>query len=102
VHFALNCMVRGCPRLPREPFDPRRLDAQLDREARRFLNDPRNVQVDPPLEVVRLSSILKFYGEDFLAHAPSLLAYVNRYREEPVPEGYRVEFIPYDWTLAQR
>jgi len=102
VHFALNCMVRGCPRLPREPFDALQLDAQLEREARRFLNEPRNVQVDPPLGVVRLSSILRFYKGDFVARAPSLIAYVNRYREEPIPDGYRVGFIPYDWALQQR
>lgn len=102
VHFALNCMVRGCPRLPREPFDAETLDAQLDRETRRFLDEPRNVQVDPPLGVVRLSEILRFYAEDFLAQAPSLTAYVNRYRAEPVPAEYRVRFIRYDWTLSQR
>ena len=102
VHFALNCMVRGCPRLPREPFDPARLDLQLEREARYFLNEPRNVQVDPPLRLVRLNSILSFYREDFLVQAPSLVAYVNRYREEPIPESYSVSFIPYDWTLQQR
>ncbi len=102
VHFALNCMVRGCPRLPREPFDPSRLDAQLEREARHFLNEPRNIQVDPPVGVVRVSSILRFYREDFLAKAPSLVAYANRYRTEPIPEDYAVRFIPYDWILHQR
>jgi hypothetical protein len=102
VHFALNCMVRGCPRLPREPFDPVRLDAQLERETRRFLNEPRNVQVDPPLRLVRLNSILSFYSDDFLAQSPSLVAYVNRYRRDPIPEDYSVSFIPYDWTLHQR
>lgn len=101
VHFALNCMVRGCPRLPREPFDPARVDAQLEREARRFFNEPRNVQVDPPLHVVRLNSILRFYRGDFLAHAPSLVDYANRYRDEPIPEGYTIRFIPYDWALRQ-
>ncbi len=102
AHFALNCMGRGCPRLPREPFDPSRLDAQLEREARRFFNEPRNVQVDPPLRVVRLNSTVRFYREDFLAQAPSLVAYANRYLEEPIPEDYLVRFIPYDWTLQQR
>lgn len=102
VHFALNCMVRGCPRLPREAFDPARLDAQLDREARRFLNEARNVQVDPPLRVVRLNSILRFWRSDFLARAPSLAAYANRYRDEPIPADHAIRFIPYDWTLQQR
>ena len=102
VHFALNCMVRGCPRLPRAPFDSARLDAELEREARHFLNDPANVQLDPPLRVVRLNSILRFWRGDFLAQAPSLVTYANRYRDEPVPEAYAVRFIPYDWTLRQR
>jgi len=102
VHFALNCMVRGCPRLPRGPFTAGRLDTMLDAETRRFLDDPRHVQVDPPLRTVRLNSILRFYTADFLAAAPSLPAYVNRYRSAPIPEDYRVRFIPYDWTLHQR
>jgi hypothetical protein len=78
-----------------------RLDAQLDAAARLFVNEARNVLVVPERRTVRLSSIFEFYTGDFLAAAPSLLAYVNRYRTEPVPEDYEVEFIPYDWTLNQ-
>ncbi len=101
VHFALNCMVRGCPRLPREPWSPERLDAQLDAAARLFASEPRNVELLEEERVVRLSSIFDFYTADFLAQAPSLLAYVNRYRAERIPEDYEVEFIPYDWTVNQ-
>ena len=73
VHFALNCMARSCPRLPKEPFRAATLDADLDRLAREFLSDPRNAAVDPGARVVRLSEILKFYPEDFLKVAPSLV-----------------------------
>jgi len=31
-----------------------------------------------------------------------LLDYVNRYAEMTVPEGYRVKFIPYNWTSNQQ
>ena len=102
VHFALNCMARSCPRLPKEPFRAETLDADLDRLAREFLNDPRNATADPAAKVVRFSEILKFYTEDFLKGAPSLIAYANRYRDEKIPEDYRVEFIPYDWTLNKQ
>ena len=51
---------------------------------------------------VRLSEILRFYRADFLAAAPSLAAYVNRYRERTVPDSYRVEFIDYDWTVNRQ
>jgi hypothetical protein len=37
--------------------------------------------------------------ENFLAQSPSLIAYINRYRGEPVPLDYRVEFFEYDWTI---
>ena len=99
IHFALNCMVKSCPRLPREPFAAEKLEAQLDAAAREFLNDKRNVEPFPPRRVVRLSMILHWYEKDFLAKAPSLAAYVDRYRPEPLPAGEEIEFIEYDWAL---
>lgn len=102
VHFALNCMVVGCPRLPREPFDANRLEMQLDRETRLFFEEARNVRIDRAARIVYLSEILEFYTADFLAQAATLPAYVNRYRVEPVPEDYAVRFIPYDWTINQQ
>jgi len=55
-----------------------------------------------PKHVLRLSEILQFYTADFLAVAPSLASYVNRYRVALVPENYEVEFIPYDWTINRQ
>lgn len=98
AHFALNCMAAGCPRLPRTPFLAADLDTALEREARRFLNEERNVQVDHAARLVRLSSILDWYAEDF----PPLPVYISRYRAAPIPADYRVEFIPYDWALNAR
>lgn len=102
VHFALNCMVRGCPRLPREPFRADQLDMELQATAQYFLNEERNVQIQPERQTVRFSQILEFYTEDFLKKAPSLAAYANQYRDAKIPESSKVEFIPYDWTLNQK
>jgi Protein of unknown function, DUF547 len=46
IHFALNCMSVSCPVLPREVFTPEKLNAQLDREAKKFFAEPRNVAVN--------------------------------------------------------
>jgi Protein of unknown function, DUF547 len=102
VHFALNCMSVGCPRLPREPFDAARLDAQLERETRLFFSETRNLRVIEAERKVVLSEILSFYAEDFLAAAPSLVAYVNRYRSPAMPADYQVVFTPYDWTVNRQ
>jgi len=104
VHFALNCMVRSCPRLPQEAFSADELEAQLEVAAREFLNDQRNVRIDAAAREVWLSSILDFYTRDFAPDGKreSLIGYVNRYRDEPIDPGFAVKFIPYDWTLNRR
>ena len=99
VHFALNCVTRSCPRLPREPFEAARLESPLDAAAREFLNDENNVVVNDDQRRLYLSWIMSYYKADFLKSAGSLPAYVNRYRDEPVPEDYRFWWLEYDWSL---
>ena len=99
VHFALNCMAASCPRLPRTPFRAATLEAALAADTKRFLDEPRSVAVDTARRTVRLAWIFGFFPEDFLAKAPSLIAYVNARRSAPVPVDYSVEFADFDWTL---
>lgn len=99
VHFALNCMVKSCPRLPRVAFTPEKLNRQLEDEARRFFAETRNLQVLPDRKLARVSSILKFYGEDFLAKSPTLIAYINLYAPAGIPADFETEFMEYDWTV---
>jgi hypothetical protein len=104
VHFALNCMVRDCPRLPQHPFLAETLDQQLTAATEEFFNKEKNVRIDDANRVIYLSEIMDFYTEDFVpsGRARDLPSYVNRYREEPLPAGYRVKFIDYDWRINQR
>jgi hypothetical protein len=102
VHFALNCMVRACPRLPRQPFTAAKLEQQLDDAAREFFAKTLHVRIDDAARTVWFSQILEFYTGDFLQKAPSLIEYANRYRTEKIPTDYKVQFTPYDWTLNQR
>ena len=104
VHFALNCMVKGCPRLPRLPFSAEVLDTQLNHAAQEFVRDQRNVRVDKPRKLVWLSEIFSFYTEDFLRTHESLIAYLNQYRDsaDAVPNDFTIQFFPYDWTVNRR
>lgn len=99
IHFALNCMVVSCPRLLRAAFNTDKIDQQLDEAARTFIGESRNVRVDGGKREVWLSSIFKFYTEDFLAHEPGLIAYVNRYRADKIPTDFAIRFQDYDWTV---
>jgi hypothetical protein len=116
VHFALNCASRSCPRLPARAFTAGGLQDELEREARRFVGEARNVDVDLAARVVRLSSIFTWYEEDFTrwmrvqypAEPATLAGYVRRLAD---PErraaldacaGCAVRFVRYDWGLNDR
>lgn len=101
VHFALNCMSKGCPRLPKKPFSAKNLSKELEDQARFFFSEERNVQVDEKEKKVLLSEILDFFPEDFLKKEKTLIGYANRYRAKgkTLPDSYKVDFIPYDWRV---
>jgi hypothetical protein len=101
VHFALNCASGGCPRLPREAFVPERVHDQLDREARTFIGEKRNVDYDAARKRVKLSMIFKWYKDDFAKDDAGLIAYLNKYRPaaQPLPPDVIIEHVEYDWRL---
>ncbi len=104
VHFALNCMVRSCPRLPRTPFRSDTLDADLEHLTREFFADRKHLVIDPGKRTIAVSAILDFYTEDFVAsgRAEDLPIYINLYRDSPLPADYRLEFLDYDWRINQQ
>ena len=101
VHFALNCASLGCPRLPREAFTPDKLDAQLERETRRFCNERRNVDFDAAGKRLRLSHIFDWYKADFGGDPAAVIGFINRYRDgnAKLPVDAKVEYVDYDWSL---
>ena len=103
VHFALNCMVKDCPRLPKTIFNVKDLETSLQTAAIEFFNKPKHIKIDTDEKIVYLSGIMKFYTKDYVASGKKqdLVAYVNQYREDAIPADYKVKFLKYDWTINQ-
>jgi len=101
IHFALNCMVKDCPRLPQTAFTVAELETQLEDATKEFINSPKHVRYDAEAKTVHLSRILKWYRKDFGPEEEDLLKYLNRYRKDPIPEEAHIEWLPYDWSLNQ-
>lgn len=70
VHFALNCAARSCPPLRAEAYVSARVNAQLDEQARRYLNRPGAVTVDAAARTVAVTQLFEWFRADFLAGAP--------------------------------
>lgn len=107
IHFAINCMSASCPPLRREPYEPAKVDAQLDEQGRIFLSDPRGAYLKG--ETAVLSEIFRFFTSDFTdAHAKAtgqpkveLLDSIRKFAadDSPVQSAKTYEFQKYDWSL---
>jgi len=97
MHFALNCASESCPPLATKPFTAQTLDTDLDRLTRAFINDnPQGVVVKNKRP--QISKLFDWYAEDFEGNS-NLIAYINRYRNSPIPDPPKVDFFDYSWKL---
>jgi Protein of unknown function, DUF547 len=117
IHMALVCASIGCPKLKTEPYTGEKLNAQLDEQTRVFLAIPDNFRIDRDSKRVYVSSILKWFGEDFEksygkkanfanlnGKETAFINFISQYlspaeREYLTQGGYRVSYLDYDWSL---
>jgi hypothetical protein len=120
IHAALVCAAMSCPPLRDEPYDGDRLDAQLDEEMVAFLGDANRFRIDRDKDIVYLSPILKWYGDDFIKsygvdegfanHEPVERAVLNAIAPHIDEEDgaylrsaqYTVKYLDYDWSLNEQ
>ena len=98
AHFAVNCASRSCPVLIPAAYNAATLDATLNERAKAFTVNPLGVQLAKDGKTAQLSSIFKWYDSDFKP-AGGPVAFINKYRAQPLPADVKVEFQDYDWSL---
>jgi len=120
IHMALVCAALGCPPLRNEPYTGERLSAQLDDQARRFLSNPAKFRIARDAGRVYLSSIFKWFGDDFIPRYGVENAYGDHSKKERAAlhfiagclektdadylagGNYEVEYLDYDWSLNEQ
>ena len=120
IHMALVCAAEGCPSLRREPYEGSKLDEQFADQARQFLGNREKFRIDRGRNRVYLSSIFKWFGEDFIRvygtsekfdgqseKVRAVLSYVSRHLP-PIDASYlangsySVRYLDYDWSLNEQ
>lgn len=101
VHFVLVCAAKGCPKMLNEAYMPDKVQAQLNAQTKKALNDPDFIRIDPANKKVFISQIFDWYKDDFLKSNASIREYVNRYRSE-IPADYVMDFYTYNWELNKK
>ncbi|WP_192820881.1 DUF547 domain-containing protein [Rufibacter sp. LB8] len=96
IHFAIVCASASCPQLRNEAYTGAKINAQLDEQARQFINDPSKNRISG--NKAQLSEIFNWFASDFKKKG-SVLQFVNTYARTPAAPNTKISYLPYDWSL---
>jgi hypothetical protein len=105
IHFALVRGARGSPPLRAEPYDGRRIEEQLNDQARRVCADPRFVEWNPERNLLRLGGFFGRYRRDFAEDDAGLVRALLPWLPAEVRAAlldrglFEIEYAPFDWSL---
>ncbi|ELS00526.1 Protein of unknown function, DUF547 [Xenococcus sp. PCC 7305] len=119
IHMALVCAAMSCPILRNAAYTAANLDSQLDEQTRKFLTSPQGFKIDRNQNIVYLSSIFKWYGQDWIASygindkftgnrkEKAVLNFISQYLDSQdsqyLEQGkYKISYLKYDWSLNQQ
>jgi hypothetical protein len=104
IHYAVNCASYGCPNLSSSAFTAENAEQQLEAGAYAYINHPRGVTIAE--ENIVLSSIYKWYSEDFGDDRNMLLTHLKQYAKPELnrklslfQQGDGDIDYEYDWRL---
>lgn len=96
IHFAINCASISCPKLRKEAYTADKLDEQLDKAAREFINSDKN---EISQKSAKLSRIFDWYKGDFIDDGKSMVDYINQYSETKMNPNAWIKYKDYNWNL---
>lgn len=101
IHFAVNCASKGCPPLLNQAFIAEKLNAQLDSQAKAFINDGNRNKIKSASKA-DLSKIFTWFAGDFKKTDKSVVAFINRYANTKLSEKAELNYQDYDWNLNEQ
>jgi len=98
IHFGINCASFSCPPLMNEAYTAAKVDAQLERLAVQFINDPKRNTITA--DRVKISNIFKWFKKDFTKNG-DIVDFLNKYSKVQIDKNARVRYMDYDWSLNE-
>ena len=99
IHYAVNCASIGCPNLSQQAYTRANLEQQLQVAEDKYTNHERGIRIKN--NRVRLSSIYKWYREDFGTSEFEVLQHLSQRNAQLASKDLaklKVSY-DYDWKL---
>lgn len=100
IHFAINCASISCPKLLDEAYTAAKINEQLDRVTKSFINSAENdISANNP----KLSSIFDWYQKDFTVNGKTdVIGYINQYSKTKINANATITYKNYNWNLNEQ
>ena len=98
IHFAVNCASVSCPILLNEAYTADKLNAQLTKQTRAYINNPRENSLSATS--IEISSLFDWYKGDFTQKG-SLIQFLNTYADTQVDASATISYKNYNWSLNE-
>jgi hypothetical protein len=97
IHLALVCAAKACPPLRSESYRAEILNELLENQAKNYLSSSNGLVIDEQKETIFISSIFKWYAEDF----ESVPDFIQKYTSTSI-KTYSIRYLDYDWSLNEK
>jgi hypothetical protein len=98
IHFAINCASFSCPNLLNEAYTEAKLEQQLTRVAKSFINDTTKNTLTP--NKIEISKIFDWFAGDFKSKG-TVIDFLNKYSTVKINEKAKIKFKDYNWSLNE-
>jgi len=98
IHFSIVCASYSCPELRSEAFRSKKLNAQLEDQAKAFVNDAnRNKIAENKMEI---SEIFNWFSSDFDSEG-GVEKFIRKYSDKTLADKIKMSYLDYNWKLNE-
>lgn len=100
IHFAINCASLSCPKLLDEAYTAAKINEQLDRATKEFINSDKNdISAGNP----KVSAIFDWYAKDYKMNGKQdVIGFINKYSNTKINPGANLSYKNYNWELNEQ
>lgn len=100
IHFAVVCASISCPEISAEAFEADKLEIQLEKSVRKFLNDSSRNHFDLKNRKAYISKIFSWFKEDFGGTDENILNFVLNYLPYDLQVDLKNNFA--NWSIVYK
>ena len=101
IHFAIACASISCPPLLNEAYTAGKINEQLERVTRDFINNEKFNEISATNP--KVSMIFKWYEKDYTVNdKKDVIGFINKYADTKINANATLQYQNYNWDLNEQ